>query len=125
MDEDGVPLAFCPLLWRSNGGRFDERGRPLIEAALVRGNCTRPYDCSDCEHMRLELSYHPQDEIQWVCPQCASLLKNRRDLVGKNLLMPGYFTEGICESVLCRREEEAKHSSFLQLVIGKIKKEES
>lgn len=123
MDEDGVPQAFCPLLWRANGGAFDNKGVPLKGEDPVRGYCTRPYDCADCEHMQQELSFHPPDQVWWICPRCVAQLKSRRNQRGRHLLLPGYYTEGCCQNPLCKREGESKNSPFLQLVIGDIRKE--
>ena len=45
--EDPVRIAFCPILFSVNGGRFDAYGKPFIpsEAEFVRGKCDVAYDC--------------------------------------------------------------------------------
>ena len=128
MDGDGVKQAFCLLKWRASGGAFDSVGRPVLpkpdpngEEVVIVGYCTRAYDCYDCEFMQHELSFHPPHLVAWVCPPCVSKLKSRRDEKGSHLQAPGYYTEGQCQNPTCTRED--RHSSFLQLIIGDIRKE--
>lgn len=122
MDGEGVQLAFCPLLWRANGGRTDEKGKPVFGGGeMTRGVCTRAYDCDSCGHMQEELSHHPPGTVWWVCPACTSRLKKRSRGIGDHLHLPGFYTEGECQNPSCHRED--KHSGFLQLILGDIRKE--
>lgn len=125
MDGDGVQQAFCTLLWRANGGEVDKRGQPIFrrKEEPIRGYCTRAYDCYTCSLMQEELRNYPPDHVTWVCPDCASHLKKRARGVGAHLVMPGFYTEGYCQSPFCRREPEARLSPILQVVIGDIRKE--
>lgn len=129
MDGDGIKQAFCLLKWRASGGAFNADGRPVLpkvdpdDDAVIVGCCTRAYDCYSCEFMQQELSYHPADRANWVCPSCISRLKSRRDGLGLHLALAGYYTEGWCQNPTCCREGDERFSSFLQLVLGDIRKE--
>jgi hypothetical protein len=109
------------------------------EKRYVRGMCTRPHDCIECPLMRQELSFHPPDTVNWVCPDCISALYAAKKAGGTPITTPGFFTEGICTYSKCTRpprEEDAEglpgipsgetattppgFSRFLQLVLGPI-----
>jgi predicted nucleic acid-binding Zn ribbon protein len=128
MDGDGIKQAFCLLKWRASGGAFDAEGRPVLptdlpddEDRVIVGYCTRAYDCYSCEFMQQELAHHPADRVTWACPTCVARLKSRPNNRGLHLTLAGYYTEGQCQAPSCIRED--RHSCFLQLVLGDVRKE--
>lgn len=72
-----VMVAPCPILFAVNGGRFDDKGRPIFDDAesdgvSPRAKCSRAYDCGTCSLLHNEISY-----IQlkgwvsgWECVKC-------------------------------------------------------
>lgn len=116
--------AFCPLLWRANGGAFNADGTPRHSEQSeypIRGLCTRAYDCDSCELMMEELTYHAPYTVWWCCPDCISDLKKKSAGRGLHLSLPGFYTEGTCWNPSCQRE--GRYSVLLQLVLGDIRKE--
>lgn len=129
---EGGKEAFCLLLWSSNGGQFDPKGRPYLErGSYSRGNCTRPHDCFTCPLMQEELAQHPPEEVCWVCPACLSEVAKQAKEQSFEFRLPGYFTEGQCQYRRCQRPARVEEgvelprgwSRFLQLVLGPINKE--
>jgi hypothetical protein len=83
--------AFCLLLFGSNGGQFDELGRPIFRGQL--GTCGRAFDCGTCPLMREWMLKLAQDgwEWGWECDQC---LKNTFDTDHAReveRILPGYY----------------------------------
>jgi hypothetical protein len=70
MDSDGKEdvKEFCVLLFIENGGRVDERGRPVSSISV--GYCSDPGDCFSCQLMQKELAQQPPGTAIWVCPAC-------------------------------------------------------
>ncbi len=127
MSVKGVQLSFCPLLWRATGGAFDSEGHPAVprdnDGNLI-GNCDEAFECDACEIMQHELAMHPPGTVWWCCTNCVSNLKSRTTGRGLHLLLPGFYSEGYCQNPTCPREgTEDAAFSFLQLVIGDIRKE--
>ena len=120
--------SFCPILWQANGGQITEDGRPALEQGeLIRGYCTKPYDCFECSLMQNALANLPSMGVTaiWVCPACAGdAIKSAKS---KNLevSLPGYFTEGYCQRVDCQRPTQSRdgdasrYSVLLQLLTVK------
>jgi hypothetical protein len=121
MDGEGVQQAFCPLLWRANGGKLNARGLPVITDEPIRGMCTRAYDCFTCELMQEELSFYQPGTVWWLCPECVARIKSRRDIRGQHIKLLGFYTEGECQNAHCHRAD--RHSPILQLLLGDIYKE--
>ena len=120
--DDGAKEAFCPLLWRANGGAINRNGNPILgRNSDTRGYCTRPYDCYSCEVMQVELSQVPVNMQHWLCPGCISSLCEYAKEIGNKLNIPGFYSEGECQSIVCIREEtETRVSILLQLVLGSL-----
>ena len=118
--------AFCVLLFVSNGGQVDERGKPIFKRGWrTRGNCRDPGDCDGCPLMQQELAKYAPSSIMWVCPVCIRELTRQAKEQGMSFLAPGYFTEGLCQYEGCSRparteggeELPARYSHLLQLFI--------
>lgn len=129
MEGEGVKLAFCPVLWKSNGGPMDPQGHPVIsprEEDNVRGYCTKGFDCALCPLLQNELSYVAPENKLWVCSDCVKDLMRLGKELQTKLITPGYYSEGFCQSPTCSRpnrtepgeELQARHSILLQLLIG-------
>jgi hypothetical protein len=111
--EEGVPEAFCLLLWNASNHS--------------QGKCSRPYDCRDCPLMQMEISMHAGQAI-WVCPSCVSIVVKKAKKKGSSYILPGHYTEGVCQYKKCTRpprkegdvELPAGYSRLLQLFIGAI-----
>lgn len=122
MDGDGIPQAFCPLLWKANGGSFNANGTPrlpVLEQDYIRGNCTEPYDCDTCGFLQEELTLHPR--WAWCCQPCVSRLKKRTAGRGDHLRLAGFYTDRFCQNPRCSTPGEER---WLQLVLGDILKED-
>lgn len=90
---------------------------------MVRGACTRAYDCDTCSLMQEELAKLPVNDSWWICPDCTSRVKSRSRGRGAHLTLPGFYTEGYCQNPNCQREGDEKYTGFLQLVLGDIRLE--
>jgi len=131
MSAEGVPQAFCPLLWVYNGGRMNAKGRPMAKVCSrcqgtgwtqeqeacedceqtgfdqytrVVGCCDRPYDCATrCELMENELRHQDPSMIWWLCPPCVLAATSWAKAAQSLLALPGHYTEGPCQSGACER----------------------
>jgi hypothetical protein len=139
-----VKIAFCPILFTANGGKFDELGRPLFEDG-VRALCDRPYDCLSCSYMQQQIQSLYADGwtlITWECFKCIEVTKYRDKFnpetrmfepVGlpMEVRLPGFFQEGRAYDATNRPDYSNEipyltgctrcgvESSFLQLVLRK------
>jgi len=105
---EGLPLAFCPLLWEDSGGGCVPERLPSVKDAVEAaggswplGYCSTP-ECRDCPHLQERLEVTSLSAV-WVCSGCAEALAPA--------IFPGYYTDGLCE--FCEDEE----SIVLQLVL--------
>jgi hypothetical protein len=136
--------AFCLLLWRSRGGRVDNRGKAIVSKHSPSGSCDEPTDCYKCPLLQQEVSMHPAGQTNWVCPACLPEICRTAKTQGRSIHLTGHYTEGRCQYVRCTRpprsefrdvgveDVEARwkegdivelpsgYSRFLQLVIGDI-----
>lgn len=109
-------FSFCPLLWQANGGPVDDRGNPIIELGNgTRGNCTKPHDCATCPVMGATLSAMQGQIWSWICPDCASKVREPAQHYGISIELAGYYTEGHCQRPSCERD--GQHSPILQLLL--------
>jgi hypothetical protein len=115
--EHPVRVAFCPLLFAHNGGRFDERGRPIfaggdceqprydsngeqidyVDPVPVRGKCNRPVDCNECALMAewVEARVDEGWDVGWECPDCLKESERyERDNPEVERFVPGFFQAG-------------------------------
>lgn len=127
--EEGAKEAFCLLLFISNGGRVDDKGRPVFARGVAaRGLCAEPVDCYQCSLMQQEIARHPPGHAFWVCPACLTQVVKKAKKDGVPHHVTGHYTEGHCQYVGCERpprqegnEELARgYSRFLQLFIGDV-----
>jgi hypothetical protein len=69
-----VRVAFCPILFSVNGGKFDGLGRPYIptEEEYVRGKCDVGFDCGQCPYLAKWLLTWSNAGWQpgWECDRC-------------------------------------------------------
>lgn len=109
--------AFCPLLWRRNGGPVDGRGFPVIsEGKGTRGKCDRPYDCNkECVVMDAVLEALVGEIAIWVCPDCVPKAKKGAEWYGITMELQSYYGEGLCQRPSCEREDH--YSPILQLLL--------
>lgn len=107
-------VAFCPILFGANGGRFDSTGKPIVDGT-VAGLCDSPFDCGTCPHLQAWVSKQAGKRTRWECYQCVTKDKTKE---GREL--PGFYqsapSQGIRGCAGCGRE-----SSLLQLVFEKVK----
>lgn len=87
-----VRVAFCPLLFKHNGGQF-KNGKPVLEptrSGYIRGRCDAPYDCGECPLLSAFLHKKQQDgyTIGWECTTCVVETKK----IPREL--PGYYQSG-------------------------------
>ena len=138
----GVKLGFCTLLWRTNGGQVDSKGRPLnpnqqgqlvviteqdmieddspaaddgthVGHKYARGQCEADYDCSQCSLMQKELSFYPPDEVNWACPACLPDIFKMAKTAGTKIIVPGHYAEGVCTLRSCTRPSRPEEAEGL------------
>lgn len=109
-------VAFCPLLFAANGGRFGTLGLPIFNpreyvpdeslemglggdefGSTPRGRCDEPWDCGVCPYMRqwIEGKQHEGWEIGWECTRClrdSARLERRNPNVERQLA--GFYQSG-------------------------------
>jgi hypothetical protein len=127
--------AFCLLLWVHQGGRVDEKGRPVrVRGVRASGNCDAPDDCYRCQLMQQEISRHPPGHAIWVCPDCIGDVVKVAKGKEVSYYLAGHYTEGQCQYMGCVRpprleydeaaesivEKPRGYSRFLQLFIGDV-----
>lgn len=96
-----VRVAFCPILFGSNGGRFTERGLPIIDdpdedGESPRGLCDIAFDCGVCSLLAEWVQRYVDQgwAVGWECPHCLKKTKGEDGQRGLVRLLPGYFQEG-------------------------------
>ena len=87
---------FCSLLFASNGGRFDDLGRPYIpnEGEFVRGCCERAEDCGTCPLLIQWIQARMGEgwSVSWLCVHCIKEAVPTGKTADKNhWLAPGYY----------------------------------
>lgn len=93
--EHPVRVAFCPILFDVNGGKFTPNGLPIItdpdeDGFSPRGLCDIAYDCGVCSYLNEFVAKHASLgwQVGWECPAC---LKATKDFPRE---LPGYYQEG-------------------------------
>jgi hypothetical protein len=92
-----VRVAFCPILFESNGGGFTDSGLPILyddsdEGQQRRGRCDVAYDCGVCSLLHAWVERASQTWlIGWECDHC---LKSTQKEDGKKRWLPGFYQSG-------------------------------
>lgn len=93
-----IKVAWCNLLFTSNGGRLTKRGVPIIrtEEDEARGLCNRAWDCHQCSILQSFVSEQIAEgkEAHWECTKCAYT-----EVPGMLKAVPGYYTSFLAEVV--------------------------
>lgn len=123
--EHPIRVAFCPILYTSNGGQLDNKGKAIVSLNnRVRGKCDKAFDCGDCFLLQNWIATCVSEGwiVGWECDDCLHVTK----AVSRQL--PGFFQEGRLDDSSslniisqppslsgCTRCK--KETSFLQLVL--------
>jgi hypothetical protein len=96
-----IRVAFCPILFAVNGGRFTDKGLPIFQEKdedgySPRGKCDRAFDCGVCPHLTAWVNQFAVAgwSVGWECNAC---LKNtaKSDAEERlDRLLPGYYQSG-------------------------------
>lgn len=99
--EHPVRVAFCPVFFGKNGGKFNERGLPVFndpdeDGESPRGKCDIAFDCGLCPYLAEWVSSLVQDGwvVGWECVACISVTKKPDEANGLLRSLPGYYQEG-------------------------------
>lgn len=91
-----VKVAWCNLLFKSNGGQLNEKGAPVFRSSesfhSPRGACSKAFDCGACDIMiqYLEECVSQGWDVGWECIDC---LKPDTPS-GIERVLPGYYQSG-------------------------------
>lgn len=100
---DNYSSAFCSFRFLANGGRFTERGLPIItnderdaEGLVISGKCVNPGDCDSCEDLRVKVTelFHQGWSVDWECVHCIKTTKKDDLRQGIVRDLPGVFQSG-------------------------------
>lgn len=111
--ETPVKVAFCPILYAANGGKFVNGREPLHGNAVpdfkaqVRSLCDRAFDCGQCSYLHQEIARDVYKHLfkSWECAKCIKETKHRQvfdattrqwnwvGIPGERFL-PGFFQAG-------------------------------
>jgi hypothetical protein len=89
-------VAFCPLLFASNGGTFDERGRPVFSSGR-RGLCGIAFDCGRCRFLIqwVEAEAAKGWSVGWECWECLDAsYRYERENKDVSRVLPGFYHSG-------------------------------
>jgi hypothetical protein len=96
-----VRVAFCPILFGSNGGRFSEKGLPIFEekdedGLSPRGKCDAPHDCGSCGLLTAWVNGFVAAgwTIGWECDRCIKATDREDYEAHMQRLLPGYYQSG-------------------------------
>lgn len=136
--EHPVRVAFCPVLFGKNGGRFTSTGLPIFndpddDGEPARGKCDAPYDCGVCPYLGEWVSHLMSEgwRVGWECVYCIKDTKKLDEAEGRTRNLPGFFQSGRLpvppEDPFYDPDQPPLHgctrcgyeSSFLQLVLRK------
>lgn len=135
-----IRVAWCNLLFTSNGGRLDQRNLPILSSYErfesddpndprngtwihgKRGYCDRAWDCDQCFLLQKFLEHEKSQgrAIFWECTDCAFT-----PMEGYLTNVPGYYTSCLWAVEDPRNVEDLdptclrcqRETSFLQLVL--------